>query len=71
MSGERMHNHYPVVYHREGRRYSKSKDRPIIRFNRSGYTGAARYSQIVWGGDPTTGWGFDTCQIRRRGGCFS
>ena len=59
MSGERMHNYYPVVYHREGRRYSKSKGRPIIRFSRSGYTGAARYSQIVWGGDPTTGWGFD------------
>ena len=62
MTGARMHNRYPVVYHREGRRYSKSKDRPIIRFNRSGFTGAARYSQIVWGGDPTTGWGFDGLQ---------
>ncbi len=59
MGGDRTHNFYPVAYHREGRRYSKSKDRPIIRFNRSGFTGAARYSQIVWGGDPTTGWGFD------------
>lgn len=59
MTGTRMHNYYPVVYHREGRRYSKSKQRPIIRFSRSGFTGAARYSQVVWGGDPTTGWGFD------------
>ncbi len=59
MTGARMHNRYPVVYHREGRRYSKSKGRPIIRFNRSGFSGAARYSQVVWGGDPTTGWGFD------------
>ncbi len=59
MPGKRMHNRYPVLYHREGLRYAESKRRPIIRFNRSGYTGAARFSQIVWGGDPTTGWGFD------------
>ncbi len=33
--------------------------RPIARHVRSGWTGAARCSQIVWGGDPTTAWGFD------------
>jgi alpha-glucosidase (family GH31 glycosyl hydrolase) len=59
MTGRRMHNRYPVLYHREGMRYSGSKRRPLIRFNRSGFTGAAKHSQIVWGGDPTTGWGFD------------
>ncbi|MFN8113254.1 MAG: glycoside hydrolase family 31 protein [Solirubrobacterales bacterium] len=59
MNGKRMHNRYPVLYHREGFRYAESKRRPIIRFNRSGFTGAAPFSQIVWGGDPTTGWNFD------------
>jgi alpha-glucosidase (family GH31 glycosyl hydrolase) len=59
MTGKRMHNYYPVAYHRAGLRYVRSKRRPLVRFTRSGYTGAARHSQIVWGGDPTTGWGFD------------
>jgi alpha-D-xyloside xylohydrolase len=59
MPGKRMHNRYPVLYHRAGLRYAESKGRPLIRFNRAGYTGAARYSQVVWGGDPTTGWRFD------------
>ena len=30
-----------------------------MRFQRSGWTGAARCAQVVWGGDPTTTWGFD------------
>ena len=30
-----------------------------MRFQRSGWTGAARCSVNVWGGDPTTVWGFD------------
>jgi hypothetical protein len=34
-------------------------DRPLVRFQRSGWTGAARCSVNVWGGDPTTVWGFD------------
>jgi alpha-glucosidase (family GH31 glycosyl hydrolase) len=59
MTGRRMHNRYPVLYHRAGMRYADSKRRPVVRFNRSGFTGAARHSQVVWGGDPTTGWGFD------------
>ncbi|MFL5782315.1 MAG: TIM-barrel domain-containing protein [Thermoleophilaceae bacterium] len=57
--GALMHNRYPVLYHRGARRYAKIAPRPLARFNRSGWTGAARWSQIVWGGDPTTGWGFD------------
>ena len=34
-------------------------ERPIVRFQRSGWTGAAPCAQVVWGGDPTTGFGFD------------
>ena len=37
--------------------------RPIVRFQRSGWTGAARCAQIVWGGDPTTDWGFDGLDV--------
>lgn len=57
--GPAMHNRYVELYHRAGRRFAQSYDRPLARFNRSGWTGAARWSQIVWGGDPTTDWGFD------------
>ncbi len=57
--GRAMHNRYVELYHRAGREFSAAQDRPLARFNRSGWTGAARRSQIVWGGDPTTDWGFD------------
>ncbi len=58
--GPAMHNLYPVLYHGAARRYAARRaPRPLARFNRSGWTGAARFSQIVWGGDPTTSWGFD------------
>ncbi len=57
--GKQLHNLHPVLYHRGGLRYANSKKRPIVSFVRSGFTGSARHSQIVWGGDPTTGWGFD------------
>ncbi len=54
-----MHNLYPVLYHRSALRTSTDQDRPIASFVRSGWTGSARYSQLVWGGDPTTDWGYD------------
>jgi len=57
--GPAMHNRYPRLYHAAARAYAQRAPRPLIRFNRSGWTGAARESQIVWGGDPTTDWGFD------------
>ena len=57
--GPAMHNRYPALYHRGAYRYSVGAPRPLARFNRSGWTGSARFSQIVWGGDPTTDWGFD------------
>ena len=59
MGGDRMQNYYPVLYHRAGRRYTAAFERPLIRFTRSGWTGVHRYTQIKWGGDPTTVWGFD------------
>ena len=59
-TGEAYHNKYVVGYHAAARAYARDRaPRPLARFNRSGWTGAARHSQIVWGGDPTTGWGFD------------
>jgi len=57
--GPAMHNLYPTLYHHAGYAYSQRAPKPIARFNRSGWTGAAQFSQIVWGGDPTTGFGFD------------
>jgi orotate phosphoribosyltransferase len=59
MTGEQMHNWYPVSYHRAAQRYVERSNRPLSRHVRSGWTGSARHSQVVWGGDPTTDWGFD------------
>jgi alpha-glucosidase (family GH31 glycosyl hydrolase) len=68
MTGPQMHNHYPVLYHGAAYDFSRRAPRPLARFNRSGWTGAARVSQIVWGGDPTTDWGFDGLQSSLRQG---
>jgi alpha-glucosidase (family GH31 glycosyl hydrolase) len=57
--GTEMHNLYPVLYHGAAYAYSRHSRRPLARFNRSGWTGAARVSQAVWGGDPSTWFGFD------------
>jgi alpha-glucosidase (family GH31 glycosyl hydrolase) len=57
--GPRMHNRYPALYHQAAYEFSRRAGRPLARFNRSGWTGTARFAQIVWGGDPTTDWGFD------------
>jgi sulfoquinovosidase len=57
--GTVMHNRYPRLYHCAANRFARSRSRPILRFIRSGWTGAARCAPVVWGGDPTTGWGFD------------
>jgi len=56
---ERMRNLYPVTYHRAFAEAAAGAGRPLARFVRSGWTGAAPFAPIVWGGDPTTGWGFD------------
>ncbi len=67
--GTAMHNRYVTEYHRAGRTYARERaPRPVARFNRSGWTGTARESQVVWGGDPSTTWGFDGLQSSIRNG---
>lgn len=56
---ERMHNTYPTRYHCSVMRIARRQRRPIVRFQRSGWTGSAACADNVWGGDPTTVWGFD------------
>ena len=58
-TGAAMHNRYPRLYHCAAYDAAARAPRPIVRFQRSGWTGAARCAQVVWGGDPTTDWGFD------------
>lgn len=59
--GEVIHNTFPVTFHAAAARVARNlqPDRPLARFARSGWTGAAPHLPLVWGGDPTTGWGFD------------
>ncbi len=59
IDGTRAHNEYPRRYHCAGYDAVKDLRRPVVRFQRSGWTGAAKCAQVVWGGDPTTGFGFD------------
>jgi alpha-glucosidase (family GH31 glycosyl hydrolase) len=58
-TGEAAHNRYPRDYHCVVRRLARALQRPVARFQRSGWTRAARCADVVWGGDPTTVWGFD------------
>ena len=57
------HNRYPTAYHRgaaqAAHRLEERAGRPLLRFVRSGFSGTAAHVPAVWGGDPTTGWGFD------------
>jgi alpha-glucosidase (family GH31 glycosyl hydrolase) len=57
--GTVLHNPYPRQYHCAAADATADAGRPIVRFQRSGWTGAAPCADVVWGGDPTTGWGFD------------
>ena len=56
---ERMHNRYPTTYHCSAAAFARRQPRPIVRFQRSGWLGSTRCADAVWGGDPTTDWGFD------------
>jgi alpha-glucosidase (family GH31 glycosyl hydrolase) len=60
-TGTAVHNHYPTSYHCAVRGIVRGplRHRPAVRFQRSGWTGAARCADDVWGGDPTTTFGFD------------
>jgi alpha-glucosidase (family GH31 glycosyl hydrolase) len=58
-TGSALHNRYVVDYHCAAYEFARRQARPVARFQRSGWTGAARCAQIVWSGDPTVDWGFD------------
>jgi alpha-glucosidase (family GH31 glycosyl hydrolase) len=59
-TGATMHNRYPVLYHRASAEFALARRRPAAAgFIRSGWTGVHPYAQLVWGGDPSTDWGFD------------
>jgi sulfoquinovosidase len=57
--GTVLHNEYPRQYHCAAADAAAVADRPIVRFQRSGWTAAAPCADVVWGGDPSTAWGFD------------
>jgi sulfoquinovosidase len=59
IDGTRAHNPYVTRYHCAAFDAVADAPRPIIRYQRSGWTGAAPCAQVVWGGDPTTDFGFD------------
>src|SRR5262245_8289751 len=59
LTGAAYHNLYPTQYHCGAYDFVRKRRRPAVRFQRSGWTGAARCAQVVWNGDPTTDWGFD------------
>jgi sulfoquinovosidase len=53
--GPGLHNLYPAQYHCGAFAAAPR----ALRFVRSGWTGSARCSPLVWGGDPSVDWGFD------------
>jgi sulfoquinovosidase len=59
LTGSAHHNLYPVQYHCGAYQAVRRARRPVVRFQRSGWTGAAPCAQVVWNGDPSTAWGFD------------
>ena len=68
MDGTRMHNLYPTQYHCAAYDFVRRQERPIVRFQRSGFTGAGRCAQVVWSGDPTVGWDFDGLESQIKAG---
>ena len=59
LTGSAYHNLYPVQYHCGAYAAARAARRPVVRFQRSGWTGAAPCAQVVWNGDPSTTWDFD------------
>jgi alpha-glucosidase (family GH31 glycosyl hydrolase) len=58
-TGTALHNRYPTDYHCAVQRILTALKPDAVRHLRSGWTGTARCAVNVWGGDPTTTWGFD------------
>ncbi len=59
VTGTAFHNRYAKDYHCGAAQATADAGKPLARFARSGWTGSAACSPIVWGGDPTAGFGFD------------
>jgi alpha-glucosidase len=59
ITGTAYHNRYARDYHCGVAAATADAGKPLARFVRSGWTGSAACSPIVWGGDPTVGFGFD------------
>jgi alpha-glucosidase (family GH31 glycosyl hydrolase) len=59
VDGSGSHNLHPVGYHCAAWDFARRQQRPLVRFQRSGWTGVAPCAQVVWNGDPSTTWGFD------------
>jgi alpha-glucosidase (family GH31 glycosyl hydrolase) len=57
--GSALHNLYPKLYHCAAYALTSRQPRPVIEFDRSGWTGSAACAPVVWSGDPTTDWSFD------------
>ena len=62
------HNRYPERYHCAAHEQTSDHPRPVARFVRSGWTGSAACSPVVWGGDPNTEWDFDGLRSAVRNG---
>lgn len=54
MTGEEVHNLYPVLYHRAVHDHLEAGPRAgdWLGFVRSGYTGSSQYTPMTWSGDP-------------------
>jgi len=59
ITGTAFHNRYARDYHCGVAAATADAGKPLARFTRSGWTGSAACSPIVWGGDPTVNFGFD------------
>ncbi len=66
--GPTMHNRYVEQYRATAHDVSEAAPRPLARYSRAGWTDAIKESEIVWGGDPTTTWGFDGLESSVRQG---
>ena len=62
-TGPAAHNRYPAEFHAAAAAAAAELEerygRRLARFVRSGWTGTAPAVPVVWGGDPSTSWGFD------------
>jgi alpha-glucosidase (family GH31 glycosyl hydrolase) len=62
-TGTAAHNRYPTEFHAAAASAAAGLERTLgrrlARFARSGWTGTAAVTPIVWSGDHTTSWGFD------------